>query len=147
MLSTVLSAPWERLSPQGVGNGISERDPKAAASIWGSSPEVLLILQPFTHKPPPGDPLEEWYQFRYSMLWTLYRLFLIWGSRCSPPGKLRNPFLVNKLADQRIQAQRKEEENGFASCLLWGSVTSRAEDSSAGEERSPLHLLTVAALC
>jgi len=39
-----------------------------------------------------------------------------------------------------IQAQRKEEENGFASCLLWGRVASGAEDSSAGGGAFLLHL-------
>lgn len=40
-----------------------------------------------------------------------------------------------------VQAQRTEEANGFASCLLWGSVTSRAEDSSAGGGAFPPHSL------
>lgn len=79
MLGMVLSAPWERLSSQGVGKVISqavssERDPKAAASLWGSPLAMLSILQPFTHEPPTEDPLEEWYQFRCCTLWTLSRL-------------------------------------------------------------------------
>lgn len=45
-----------------------------------------------------------------------------------------------------IQAQRKEEENGFVSCLLWGSVTTRAEDSSAGGRSVP-SAFAVSALC
>lgn len=55
------------------------------------------------------------------------RLFLISGSRHSPPSRWVSPFLVNKLWNQTIQAQRKEEENDFASCLLWGNVASRGQ--------------------
>lgn len=62
---------------------------------WGSSLEVPLILQPFTHEPPSEDPA---------------------------PGKLKSPFPDNERADRMIQAHRKEEENDFASCLLWGSA-------------------------
>lgn len=99
---------------------------------------VLLILQSFTHEPPSEDPLEERYQLRCSTLWTLSECFMISGSRHISPGKLKSPILVNELAYQTIQAQRKEEENGFASCLFRGSG---AEDSGARGGAFFLYLL------
>lgn len=63
---------------------------------------------------------------------------MISGSRHTPPGKLKSPILVDELADQMIQAQRKEDENGFASCLFQGSGV---EDGSAGGGAFPLYLL------